>query len=822
MSDTAHILLVERQATIATRLGTSFDSPDLKLVHAPTAEEALLRLHDHRTNMVLLDSEWPGLRGSELWRQLKQASRTRNIPVLVVRQHPPAAGDPAAERLGHTDRLGPPLLDTELKTRVTEIVQHRRELLAAQRQSRALAAERDAALLNLRHKSDFLANMSHEIRTPMNGVIAMASLLQETPLTSEQRSYVETIYTSAESLLRIINDILDFSKIEAGKMQLERLPLSVPHCIEAALDLLGPKAGEKHLDLTYEIADAIPHHIYGDVTRLRQVLVNLIGNAVKFTARGEIGVEVRPYGLGPEPGAESGYLHFRVRDTGIGIAPDRLDRLFRPFMQADASTARQFGGTGLGLSISRKVVELMGGRMWAESAPGIGSVFQFTLPYQVAPAGKAAWEEQPHPQLTGRKVLIVDDSATNCRILARQTGKWGMTPQTTTQGEQALAWLQAGQQFDLALLDQHMPAPDGFALAQAMRKLPAGRDLPLILLVSMTERTTAPATQAGEFAASLTKPLKPAQLIEALVRVVSRRAVTPVPTVSTGKLDPTLAQRLPLRILVCDDNLINQKVATRLLGQMGYTPKVAGNGREALRALEESPFDLVFMDLMMPEMDGLEATRQIRARQQDPANHPSYKSPLVIVAMTASAMPGDREKCLAAGMDDYLAKPVRPEEVRRLLERWGTKAALDSRPASSDSSTATLNLLTQTQPPMNELPAVDLDRLNEFSEGDPNNLAELAALYLRQTEKQLEELQTAIQANDPEAVRRLAHSCSGASATCGMKRIVPLLTTLEQQGEAGQLVNAAALFTQVQSEFELIRTLLKPYVQPTPDSSAPA
>ncbi len=822
MPDTAHILLVESRATIATKLGKSLDSPNLKLIHAPTTEEALLRLNDNRTNAVLLDPDLPGLHGSEFLRQLKEVPHTRNIPVLVVSERNPAAANPAATPLENSGLLVQPLAGTELQTRVTAVVQHRRQWLELQRRCRTLESERDAAMLNLRNKSDFLANMSHEIRTPMNGVIAMASLLQETRLEPEQRSYVDTIYASAESLLRIINDILDFSKIEAGKMELEHQPLSVSGCIEAALDLLGPKAGEKNLDLIYEIADDIPHHIYGDVTRLRQVLVNLIGNAVKFTPRGEIGVEVKHYGLRPKPGTESGFLHFRIRDTGIGIAPDRLDGLFSPFMQADASTARHFGGTGLGLSICRRLVELMGGRMWAESAPGIGSIFQFTLPYQVAPATKAALWDQPHPQLCGLKVLVVDDSATNCRILARQTSRWGLAAQTTTRGEQALAWLRAGEKFDLVLLDQQMPEPDGLALAKAIRRLSDGAKLPLVLLASMTERADDRDARAIGFAATVTKPLKPSQLIEVLVRVVSHRAPAPKSTTAIRKLDPALAQRLPLRILLCDDNLINQKVATRLLGQMGYTPKIAGNGRETLRALEENPYDLIFMDVMMPEMDGLEATRQIRARQQDRATYPHYKSPLIIIAMTASAMAGDRDKCLAAGMDDYLAKPVRPEEVRTLIERWGTKAALDSQATTNDSSAATLTLLTQTQAPMNELPAVDLDRLNEFSDGDPNNLAELATLYLNQTTKQLEELRVAIQANDPAAVRRLAHSCSGASATCGMKRIVPLLSTLEQQGEAGHLTQATALFAQVQTEFELIRTILNPYLQATPTPHSPA
>jgi CheY-like chemotaxis protein/HPt (histidine-containing phosphotransfer) domain-containing protein len=397
-----------------------------------------------------------------------------------------------------------------------------------------------------------------------------------------------------------------------------------------------------------------------------------------------------------------------------------------------------------------------------------------------------------------------------------------MIPRTTQRGDQALAWLQAGEKFDLALLDMQMPGMDGLMLAAEIRKLANGANLPLVLLTSLGVRTDNPQFLAAGFTTCLTKPIKPAQLFESLVRVVSGPLTIVKPPPATSKLDPKLATRLPLRVLLCDDNLINQKVATRVLGQMGYTPKVAGNGLEALQALDENPYDLVFMDVMMPEMDGLEATRQIRGRQKECSRHPNCKSPLIIVAMTASVMPGDREKCLEAGMDDYLAKPVRPEEVRAVIERWGEKAALDLATVTNDSAKATVNLLAQTETPMNNLPAVDMDRLNEFSDGDPNNLTELVALYLNQTTQQMKELQAVISADDADGVRRIAHSCAGASATCGMKRIVPLLRELELQGDAGKLTNAATLFQQVTTEFELIRLTLIPYLNPqvTPQSQS--
>lgn len=824
MSDIAHILLVEDDAAHAARLGKAFAAADWQLIHAATAGEALPHLNDNRTELVLLSPSLPGLAGSELLRQLKEVSRTRDLPIFIVSGRDGDVEKVPELELGGADYLTKPFAGPEWAARLRGALQHRRRLTELKRQNQALGAERDAALANLRNKSEFLANMSHEIRTPMNGVIAMAGLLQETPLAPEQRSYVDTISASAESLLTIINDILDFSKIEAGRMELEWQPLNLRACVEAALDLLGPKAGEKNLDLAYEIADDTPSHVFGDVTRLRQVLVNLIGNAVKFTERGEIVAEIkipRPSRLAAsDPTANQ--LHFLVRDTGIGIAPERLDKLFCPFVQADVSTARSFGGTGLGLSISQRLVELMGGRMWAESTPGDGSTFHFMIPFQAAPVPETARADAPPPQLAGLKLLLVDDNPTNGRILSLQTAKWGMLPRATTRGEQALAWLQAGEKFDLAILDLQMPGQDGLMLAAEIRRLPSGANLPLVLLTSLGGRPDNPQFHAAGFAACLTKPIKPAPLLETLRRVVSGPLPAAKAPLPGNKLDPKLAARLPLRVLLCDDNLINQKVATRVLGQMGYAPKVAGNGREALQALAEHPYDLIFMDVMMPEMDGLEATRRIRERQNDRAAHPHYKSPLIIVAMTASVMPGDREKCLEAGMDDYLAKPVRPEDVRAIIERWGEKAALDLQTLTNDSARATVKLLAQTETPMNDLPAVDLDRLHEFSEGDPNNLTELVALYLNQTAQQLKELQAAIQADDAAGVRRLAHSCAGASATCGMKRITPLLRALEQQGEEERLTDAAARFTQVQTEFELIRTVLTPYLQPSSPPPSPA
>ena len=812
-SATEKILLVEDDPTMAEMLGHFFKAANISTTHAHNSSEALSYLRDNTVDLVLLDLGLPGLNGLQLLAELKSNPKTKDIPAVILSGRSTPAEVVRGLELGARDYVTKPFDGVELRARVNAVLVAKQELNQLKAANAALTEERDEAVKALKLKAEFLANMSHEIRTPMNGVIAMSGLLLETSLSSEQRSYVDTIYCSAESLLTIINDILDFSKIESGMLEFEHQPVDLRTCIEEALDLLGAKAGEKQIDLVYLIEDGVPINVLGDVTRLRQVLVNLVGNAVKFTGHGEIATQIKVATApeNPDNPTTPWQLHFSVRDTGVGISPERLSKLFSPFVQADASTARHFGGTGLGLSISRRLVEMMGGKIWAESTPGKGSTFQFTLPFQAAPQNSVSVLDHTQPQLANLRLLIVDDNPTNCRILSLQTGKWGMKARYASTGEQALAWLRAGEQYDLAILDMQMPGMDGLMLASEIRKLPSYEKLPLVLLTSMGVRPDSPEFVNAGFATCLTKPIKPSQLFESLIRVVSGLRSAPA-TKTAPKLDPKLSTRLPLRVLLCDDNLINQKVATRLLGQMGYAPTIAGNGIEALNAIEAAPFDLVFMDVMMPEMDGLDATREIRLRQTDRATHRNFKSPMIIVAMTASAMPGDREKCLSAGMDDYLSKPVRPEDVRAVIERWAAKAALDMVTPANDSAPHTASIMVNTDTPMNDLPPIDMDRLNEFTEGDPANLLELITLYIQQTTKQVEQLGDVVKAGDAPGVRRIAHSCAGASATCGMKRIVPLLRELERQGDEGKLVNAGELFTQVTKEFDLILKALAPYL----------
>ncbi|HZR83698.1 MAG TPA: ATP-binding protein [Candidatus Binatia bacterium] len=528
---------------------------------------------------------------------------------------------------------------------------------------RAAEAARLSAEEANRAKSEFLANMSHEIRTPMNAVIGMSWLLLETPLTRSQRDFATTIRASGDALLAIINDILDYSKMEAGRIELECRPLDPRTCVEEAVDLVALRAADKGLQLTALVDDGVPAAIVGDVTRLRQVLTNLLSNAVKFTDRGEIGVAVAARAIA----AGEHQLHFAVRDTGIGIAPERIAELFQPFSQVDSSATRRHGGTGLGLAISKRFVSLMGGALWVESAPGAGSTFHFTLRATAAPGASALADAE---RLADRRVLVVCAHDATRFALVGHAHALGMTARAASDAATAVAWLDGGDTFDAAILDADLAAGarrDG-ALVRRLENARRGGDGPVPVLALAEPpalRPAKPVRLRDDAPDLLSKPVKRARLAEMLVAACAGKRAAGFEAAragSTARSAAALAERAPLEILLAEDNEVNQKVAIRILERMGYRADVVVNGHEVLSALERKRYDLVLMDVQMPEMDGIEATRRARARWRD-------GSAPRIVAMTAGALQGDREACLAAGMDDFLSKPVVAEKLAEVLER---------------------------------------------------------------------------------------------------------------------------------------------------------
>ena len=725
---------------------------------------------DHLLRGILVPESIFGVATASPWRWLEHAAYVVFEDFFLVLAIRHGLNDAAADaqRQAALEALKDNV-EAQVATRTEELTM---EIAERRRVERELAAARDSALGAARSKAQFLANMSHEIRTPMNGVMGMAGLLLDTPLDRDQREYAQTIRESGDLLLTIINDILDFSKIEAGKLHFEMLDFDLREVVEGTLEMMAEKAQVQGLELLGHVSPEVFTLRRGDSGRLRQILTNLLNNAIKFTARGEVVLRVSQ--------STDALLRFEVRDTGIGIRPEIREHLFQPFTQADGSTTRKYGGTGLGLAIARQLVEMMHGEIGVESTVGQGSTFWFTALLEPQANVRPARE---HDDLAGLHVLIVDDNATNRHILELQLGSLKMRCVAVESGQEALVALRReaarGTPYDLAIIDMQMPEMDGLMLGQAIKSEPAIAPVRLVMLSSLGKHIDTSGFNAAGIEEYLVKPVKQSRLYDCIAEVMDRAAkqapvsvATPVNAVATTRAE---------RVLLAEDNMINQKVALRQLAKLGYHADAVANGNEVIEALQRFPYNIILMDCQMPDLDGYEATRQIRREQMRPIH---------IIAMTANAMQGDREKCLAAGMDDYVTKPVKTEELEAALARYRPVVS----PVVVPAETETL---------------VDLGQLRDAADGDPAEMRLLATLFLEQADELMPRLAEALAEGSAKEVNSLAHKLAGSSASCGMAALVPVLRALEQMGKTGDLRVAGECHERVLTTFERTRQFLQ-------------